>query len=474
MSMQPLLNAVKAALIEAGLYHSGVRLLCAVSGGADSVALLHALCRLRNDAGYTLEAVHVQHGLRGESSLADEQFVRGLCARLNVPLHVERAGLTGGMDDPGAETRARESRRRIFAVQMDALSMDALLTAHHRGDQAETVLMHLLRGAGAEGLCGMQPSAAFGRGVALRPFLSLSKQTLLDALNAEGLSHCEDESNQSAVTPRNALRLNVMPALEKLFPGAEGHIAQAAEALRVDERLLAARAEALLDEALLRLPPVYALNRRSLLDAPEALARRALRAWFASGAALCGVRMEERALSHEDTRALYALLSAPGGTALNLPYGLKTVAGRAHMHLCRQSGEALEPMPGFTPVAVAPGRARYVLPGLTLAAQPAQAGGSLPESPSCVVLSPEVLARGPVLRAARPGDRIRPFGAPGAKPLRRCLTDRKIDPFLRPLCFVLAVESDVLWIPRLASAEGLRLTYVPEGSLRLCVAQSVL
>lgn len=116
--MQPLLNAVKAALIEAGLYHSGVRLLCAVSGGADSVALLHALCRLRNDAGYTLEAVHVQHGLRGESSLADEQFVRGLCARLNVPLHVERAGLTGGMDDPGAETRARESRRRIFAVQM--------------------------------------------------------------------------------------------------------------------------------------------------------------------------------------------------------------------------------------------------------------------------------------------------------------------------------------------------------------------
>lgn len=474
MSMQPLLDAVEAALQEAGLFHSGARLLCAVSGGADSVALLHALCRLRPAAGYVLEAVHVQHGLRGESSLADERFVRDLCARLDVPLHVEQAGLAGGMDDPGAETRARESRRRIFAAGMDALGMDALITAHHRGDQAETVLMHLLRGAGAEGLRGMQPSAPFGRGVALRPFLGLSKQALLDALAGEGLTHREDESNQSALTPRNALRLNVLPALEALFPGAEGHIAQAAEALRVDERLLAAQAEALQSAALLRLSPVYALNRQMLLAAPEALARRALRMWYATGAELCGGRMEERALSHEGTRALYALLSAPAGTALNLPYGLKAVTGAAHVHLCRQGGGALEPMAAPEPVAVAPGRAQYALPGLVLAAQPAQAGGPLPGGPSCVALSREVLARVPVLRAPRPGDRIRPFGAPGAKPLRRCLSDRKIDPFLRPLCFVLAVGSEVLWIPGLVSAEGLRLAYVPEGSLRLCVVQSVL
>ena len=472
--MRSLLNAVEASLREAGLFHSEARLLCAVSGGADSVALLHALCRARDDAGYTLEAVHVQHGLRGESSLADERFLRALCARLNVPLHVELAGLTGGMDDPGAETRARESRRRIFAARMDALSMDALLTAHHRGDQAETVLMHLLRGAGGEGLGGMRPVAPFGRGVALRPFLGLSKQALLDALAAEGLSHCEDESNQSALTPRNALRLNVLPALEALFPGAEGHIAQAAEALRMDERLLAEQADALYRQTLMRLPPVYALRRKALLAAPEAVARRAVRAWYVSGALLSGVRMEERALSYEDTQALYALFDAPAGAALNLPYGLKAVAGPAYVHLCRQSGEALEPMAGFAPVAVTPGRARYALPGLAVAARPAQAGGPLPGEPSCVVLSPDVLARGPVLRAPRPGDRIHPFGAPGSKPLRRFLTDRKIDPFLRPLCFVLAVGSDVLWLPRLTSAEALRLTHIPEGSLHLCVTQSVL
>ena len=155
--------AVRRALENAELFREGAGLLCAVSGGADSVVLLHALCRLRAEVGFRLEASHVQHGLRGEASLEDEHFVRALCADLDVPLHVEDAGLSGGMDAPGVEARARESRRAIFARQMDALSMDAVLVAHHRDDQAETVLMRLLRGAGADGLSGMQERVAFGR-----------------------------------------------------------------------------------------------------------------------------------------------------------------------------------------------------------------------------------------------------------------------------------------------------------------------
>lgn len=104
--------AVRRALEDAGLFRGGAGLLCGVSGGADSVALLYALWRLRSEAGFRLEASHVQHGLRGEASLEDERFVRALCDELGVPLHVENAGLTGGMEAPGMEARARERRAR--------------------------------------------------------------------------------------------------------------------------------------------------------------------------------------------------------------------------------------------------------------------------------------------------------------------------------------------------------------------------
>jgi len=215
--LNALMQSARSALLQCGLWRNDAVLLCALSGGCDSVALLHTLCRLQRETPFSLHAVHVQHGLRGEESLADERFVRELCRSLKVPLTVENAGLTGDMHTPGMETLARESRRRIFEKQLCTNRADALLTAHHLDDQAETVLMHLLRGSGMTGLCGMQTAAPFGSGLILRPFLGLSKQQLRAALTAENLPFREDGSNQEAVTPRNALRLAAMPQLEALF-----------------------------------------------------------------------------------------------------------------------------------------------------------------------------------------------------------------------------------------------------------------
>ncbi|HIS43074.1 MAG TPA: tRNA lysidine(34) synthetase TilS [Candidatus Limiplasma pullicola] len=469
MSFDAPVAAARRALEEAGLLREDAGLLCAVSGGSDSVALLHALCRLRAEAGFRLEACHVQHGLRGEASLEDERFVRALCASLNVSLHVEDAGLTGGMDAPGVEARARESRRAIFARLMDALGMDAVLAAHHRDDQAETVLMRLLRGAGADGLCGMRSCVPFGRGVMLRPFLGIGKGELARALAAEGLSHREDESNQSPVTPRNALRLEVIPAMERLFPGAPARIAEAAETLDADARCLDALAERLYEAALAGLPPLSALRRGVLAQAPEALARRALRRWFREGAALLSPPPDERALGHGDTLALTALARGAAGGARNLPCGLKAVAGRDYLYLLTQEGGPLRPETAVC-LPVTAGERAYALGFVRLRQIPAGPDAPAPAHAGEAVLSPAVLALGPVLRRPRPGDRIRPMGAPGAKPLRRFLTDRRVDLPLRPWLAVLAVENEVLWIPHLCASERLRLTAVPGGSVRLLAA----
>ena len=461
--------AVRRALEDAGLFRGGAGLLCGVSGGADSVALLYALWRLRSEAGFRLEASHVQHDLRGEASLEDERFVRALCDELGVPLHVENAGLTGGMEAPGMEARARERRRAIFARQMDALKLDAVLVAHHRDDQAETVLMRLLRGAGTDGLCGMRACVPFGRGVMLRPFLGLGKQTLVQALAQEGLPHREDESNQSPLTPRNALRLEVIPAMERLFPGAPARIAEAAETLDADARCLDALAERLYEAALAGLPPLSALRRGVLAQAPEALARRALRRWFREGAALLSPPPDERALGHGDTLALTALARGAAGGARNLPCGLKAVAGRDYLYLLTQEGGPLRPETAVC-LPVTAGERAYALGFVRLRQIPAGPDAPAPAHAGEAVLSPAVLALGPVLRRPRPGDRIRPMGAPGAKPLRRFLTDRRVDLPLRPWLAVLAVENEVLWIPHLCASERLRLTAVPGGSVRLLAA----
>lgn len=468
MTLAELLPPVRQALTAAGVFRKEARLICAVSGGADSVALLYALCALQPEGGYDLRALHVQHGLRGESSLADERFVRALCRKLHVPLIVENANLTGGMADAGAETRARDSRRRIFAEQMEAWQAHALLLAHHRDDQTETVLMHLLRGAGMAGLCGMRPCVPFGRGVIVRPLLNVPKQALVRALEAQGLAYCVDESNFTALTPRNALRLAVLPEMEELFPAAGMHIAQTAQALSVDEAYLTELARDLYRAVQVEDAPLFALWRDKLLAAPEALVRRVLRYWVMAGLAKQGELPSERALSHADTLSLLQTLRT--GKACNLPCGLRACAGDRLMHLVRQTGEPLCPAPPLAPVPLTAGEREYRVRGLRIVQQAAEQDSAPPTDACSVLLTSQVLAMKPVFRLPMAGDRLRPLGATGSKPLRRFLTDRKVDPLLRPLLPVLAAGNEILWIPSLCTAHALRVTRALGACVRLRLA----
>lgn len=206
-----------------------VRLALALSGGLDSVVLLHALLALRDAHPFELQAVHVHHGL---SPHADDWagFCGQVCAMHAVELSVHRVQIA--RDDPaGFEAAARRERQRIFA----ALDADFLLTAHQQDDQAETLLLQLLRGAGPKGLSAMaevqkQPG---WRAVQLRPLLNVARADLLRAAQAQGLAWVEDESNQDIRYRRNALRQQVMPLLAQHFPGASRTLARAA-ALQAD------------------------------------------------------------------------------------------------------------------------------------------------------------------------------------------------------------------------------------------------
>jgi len=242
---EQLVSAAEAALGRAGIAGKAATVLVALSGGADSVALLLAMLELKKKSGLNVYAAHVEHGLRGKESLTDAAFCQALCKRLNVPFTCDHAELAGGMDAAGAEAAAREARYTLLLARAKACGAGALLLAHHQDDQAETVLQRLLRGSGARGLRGMEEIATRDGVTLIRPFLSLPKQVLIDAL--EGKAYRTDKTNLSPVCQRNRIRLEIMPKLAEENPAAIQHIAQSAALLRLDEACLQTQADRLLE-----------------------------------------------------------------------------------------------------------------------------------------------------------------------------------------------------------------------------------
>ncbi|MBV8055649.1 MAG: tRNA lysidine(34) synthetase TilS, partial [Deltaproteobacteria bacterium] len=212
------------ARVMAGL-RSGAhdRLLAAISGGPDSVAALYALQRIRGRAGYQLAAAHLNHGLRGSESDRDEKFVRELCGRLDIELVVERAC---GLKPANLEERARELRYEFLNRTADALKAQFIVLGHHQDDQAETILLRLLRGAGIAGLAAM---AEWGPGRLVRPLLSLNRVAILAYLAAIGADYVVDSSNLDFAALRNRVRTGLLPQLARDYsPGIARRLAELA------------------------------------------------------------------------------------------------------------------------------------------------------------------------------------------------------------------------------------------------------
>ena len=214
---------------------SGGIILCAVSGGRDSVCLLHYLCSLREKYGFTVEAAHYNHLMR-TTAQRDQDFVTELCQSLHVPLHIDAGDVCAVAREQGlgVEETGRRLRYTYLNKVADAIGADRIATAHHQDDQAETVLLNLLRGTGAEGLRGIPPV----RGRLIRPLLDTPREEIEAYLAEHGLSHVEDETNESLRFGRNRLRKNVVPELEKIHPAFRQNIARTAAIVGREDRYL--------------------------------------------------------------------------------------------------------------------------------------------------------------------------------------------------------------------------------------------
>jgi len=422
------------------------RPLALVSGGADSVALLRAIVALGGEP----VVLHVDHGLRGEESREDAEFVRDLCGHLGLRYEVHRLGLDDGSN---LQERAREARYRLAEEMAARLGLRAVATGHTADDVAETVLMNLARGTGLRGLAGIPPV----RGRLQRPLIRRTRGEVLDYLGELDQPYRTDSTNLTGKYARNRVRLEILPVLEELYPAAAGNIARAASLFREDLEVLEELASGVVE----RRGEEVVLPLDGLTELRPSLRRHAVRLAYTT------LVSETALLPSSLVEAVLRLLEGGEGTrTLDLPGGV-VVSGR--------SGEEL----AFyrVPRSTVSGR-EEIRAGKTVAFGGWRISAREPSGYDPVDAARPGVAyldagKGPYeVRIAREGDIIRPLGLGGTKKVLRAMMDRKVPSDLRRRTpVVVDARGEVAWIALGELDERHKVDEATEKVLRLEVAR---
>lgn len=410
-----MLDQADALIREYDMLPPGTRVLCAVSGGADSVCLLHMLFQ-REDI--SVVAAHYNHQLRGQESDRDEQFVRELCGKWGIPLMVGRGDVKAFARN---EKRSTEEAGRIlrygFLVQTaEAEGCDRIATAHNADDNAETMLLSLTRGTGLTGLTGIP----FRRENIVRPLLGMTRREILSYLEQHHIPHREDSSNRDERYARNRLRVKVMPVLRHLNPLAAEHMANTAAQLAEIDRYLDENTKVFLSQVR-ESPGRVSLPTDVLFQAPKVLRPR-----------IIFQLLDRLGVGRKDFRSVHleAILSLSPGGSLDLPHGLTARREYEDLILTTRKDtspvwEAFVPKAGENPV---PGTAWTVVL-------------SAPPWPGLVV------------RSRRTGDEITlPNGH--RRNLKRLFIDKKIPRLERDMIPVVADGEGILAVAGLGPNPG--------------------
>ena len=442
----------------------GELVLAAVSGGVDSMVMLHVLCSLCGELGVRVAVCHVDHGLRGERSRRDAAFVRETAARLGLPfretaLDGEALKREGG----SVQAAARKARYAFFREAAAELGAGRIATGHTADDQAETVLMRFLKGSGPRGLGGIPPV----RGPFIRPLIEVGRDDVLAYARAAGVEWVEDDSNRDTRYLRNRLRLEVVPWLERRCnPALRRALVRTARLLRCDEEFLGAAAAALFSEALIeRGGDAVVLDRAVIIGAHRSLSLRSL-------ISAVGLVDPDVTLCSAHLEALASLVAGPAPNArLDLPGGLEArreyerlVVGRRRPPGGGAAAREIElDVPGDTFIEWARCAVEAGVVDASLNGAPPVEG----IDPLTAYFDLDALRLPLVCRTRRSGDRLRPFGMEGRKKLKDLFMDRKVPGRLRDKALVIASADEIIWVAGLARSAAAPVTRATERILRL-------
>ncbi len=308
------------------MIEAGDTVCVGVSGGADSVCLLSVLCELSGVLGIgrgKIIAVHVNHGIRGDEALRDENYVREFCERIGVKLYVRQVDVPAlaGVRRETIEETGRSERYKAFADALreagdeygiNVAECGKIAVAHNRMDNAETILFHLIRGSGIKGACGIPPV----RGNIIRPLLETGREDIEAYLRDKGIGFVVDSTNLHLDYDRNKIRHEILPVLKSINSGAEEHITDFARDMQVIEGKLARDTERNFKEAVAAYADVISLSVSRLLMMDDLMQRRVLYSTFEK---ISGSRKD---VTSKHICGMQKLLYADSGARIDLPYGI--------------------------------------------------------------------------------------------------------------------------------------------------------
>jgi tRNA(Ile)-lysidine synthase len=454
-----MVNRVETYIKKEGLLSREGLHIVALSGGADSVALLRVLLA----AGYRIEAAHCNFHLRGDESDRDEQFVKNLCQQNDVPIHLIHFDTAeyASLHQVSIEMAARELRYRYFDQLRQDIGAETVCVAHHRDDAVETFLMNLLRGAGIHGLTGIRPR----NGHIVRPLLCVSRQDILQYLDSIGQDYVTDSTNLVDDVLRNKIRLRLIPLLNQLSPAASDNIARSAAYLSESEKLY----NAFCSE--------WGRTRglSPLCEAGEAQGDCPLRATEGNISSL-SLSISDLESSPSPLCLLHELLSPLGFNRSQIDQlidSLDSTSGKefsspSHTLVIDRDRLIVEPISSPLPPLHIPEPGNYRTSDQRLLKVESTSVITVSKTPDCATLDLSKVQFPLTLRPVREGDAFCPFGMSGHRLVSDFLTDLKLSVLEKRRQLVVTDATDtILWLVGLRTDNRFRVTPDTTTILRL-------
>ena len=474
-SSRTFVKRVRDTILKYSMIEKGHTVLVAVSGGPDSVALLHALLELRDSLGFGLAACHLDHGFRGEESAADAEFVEALCLKMGIACDVRRVDVPALMSEwgMGAEEAGRRARYMFYEDAASKTSASRVALGHTLDDQAETVLMRLIRGSGLDGLTGIPPV----RGMYIRPLLYVSRREVEKYCAATGAAWRTDSTNQEPLYFRNQVRLQLVPCLERWNPRLREILSDTADRLREDASYLDLAGRATTGRLARRENGRAFIARDRFNGLHPAMKRYVLRALARE---IYGESAEAAyvPLGYGHVEAIISLAESGSPVrVLHLPGGMIARLGACEISLERTSEDDSGPAGAAFPVPIrVPGTTEVEGLGIRIRAEVQPASGlaldpATNRDPLRAFIDNSLIEYPLMVRSRMDGDYFYPLGMSGRKKIGDFMTSLKVPVSDRPYVPIVLSRDRVVWVGGYRLDERFKVTRATTQVLLLAIEE---
>jgi tRNA(Ile)-lysidine synthase len=459
-----MINKIRQTIEKYNLLDKGDRVVVALSGGPDSTALLVILTQIAEEIGFNLIAAHINHGLRAEESDEDEKYSRELSEKMGVAFvshKIDKTGVEKGVSPEDYYRRQRYSFLNKVAKEQRAKK---IALGHNLQDQAETVLLNLLRGSGLEGLKGILPMRD---GKFIRPLIEVSRREIISFLNAAGIQYRQDSSNESKQYLRNKIRGELIPYIkEKFNPKIEENLAQTAEILRNEDEFIRQYVlEAMESPYIQRQKNLISLNIAYINKLPQAIRLRFFKALLES------LNPEKNGFSFIHIKSLENLAQMQeSGKRISLPSDI--AARREYDNLILERKKACPKRIEYEYTMKIPGSINIQERNLTIRLQITNRDYIDFGSENKVYIDLDKISLPLILRNRRDGDWFQPLGMKGRKKIKTLFIDRKIPRNERDVIMLIADQISVVWIEKMHLNDRVKIAKETKNVLELEIIDS--